>query len=370
MIPLINIQRQFLALKEEFSLALEEVITSGQYILSHKVQELERTFATKINVNEAIGVANGTDALILALKALGVGPGDEVITTPFTFFATAESISQTGATPVFVDVTEDSFTICAEKIKEKITKRTKAIMPVHLFGQPADMDEINIIAKENNLFVIEDACQAFGAKYKGKQVGSLGDIACFSFFPTKNLGTIGDGGIVTTNNKELADKIRRLRVHGSNKKYFHKEVGYNSRLDEIHAAFLLVCLQYIDAWNEKRAMLADEYMNNLSNLPQIKLPKIKENRSHVFHLFCLRASKRQELMDYLSSQNIQTGVYYPCCLHLQVAYEHLGYKQGDFPVAEQLSNEMLAIPMFPYMKTEEQRVVINSLLKMEEDLHD
>lgn len=366
MIPISNPKSQFSVIKDEVLDRFSEVLLSGNYIMGPSVGQLEREVANKLEVSEAIAVANGTDALVLALHALDIGAGDEVITTPFTFFATAEAISRVGATPVFVDIDKETFNIDPEKIESEVTNKTKAILPVHLFGQPAAMDEINLIAKKHRLMVIEDACQAFGASYKGRKVGSLGDVACFSFFPTKNLSTMGDGGIITTSDKELADRIKSLRTHGSEKKYFHQEIGYNSRLDEIHAAILLVCLKYIDNWNKKRIALANRYINKLRPLTYLKLPHKLENVSHVYHLFSLQTEYRDQLIHYLHHKNIQAGTYYPCPLHLQKAYTHLAYKEGDLPVAEKVSKRILSIPIFPYLSDQEQAEIIEALFQFKE----
>lgn len=365
MIPISDPKGQFTVIQSEIIEQIEQVLQSGQYILGPKVTELEKRIAEKLGVSEAISVANGTDALELALLALDIGEGDEVITTPFTFFATAEAIDRVGAVPVFVDVDEHTFNIDPEKIEEMITDRTKAILPVHLFGQPADMTKINKIAKQHSLYVIEDACQAFGAIHNGDYIGSLGDIACFSFFPTKNLSTMGDGGIMTTSNKTVANKIRTLRAHGSVKKYYHQEIGFNSRLDEIHAATLLVCLNHIDRWNKERIALANQYMQKLKNTPFIQLPKAAKEGTHVYHLFCIQSNHRDELKKDLAKQKISTGVYYPLPLHLQEALRHLGYRKGDFPIAETLSETLLAIPLFPSLSLDDQEYIIEAIQRFE-----
>ncbi|KQL54951.1 transcriptional regulator [Heyndrickxia shackletonii] len=363
MINLVDLGRQFQHVKEEILLEIEKVIDSGNYILGSKVEELEKKIAEKLNVTEAVSVANGTDALVLTLEALGIGKGDEVITTPFTFFASAESISRIGATPVFADVNPHTFNLDPSDIEKRITSATKAIIPVHLFGQPADMDEINSLAKKYGLLVIEDACQAFGSTYKGKPVGSLGDAACFSFFPTKNLGTLGDGGIITTSNVKLAENLRKLRAHGTTKKYYHDRIGYNSRLDELHAAILLVNLNKIEEWNSKRREWAERYKKFLSGAAHIQLPMEEKDRKHIYHLFCIRSKQREQIMKALKAHDIQTGIYYPCCLHLQEVYKTLNYQEGDFPVAESLSNELFAIPMHPYLTESEQDYIISILLQ-------
>lgn len=361
MIPITDPKSQFMSVKDEVVNKFTDVLSSGQYILGSHVQQLETKIANRLAVSEAIGVASGTDALVLALEAFGIGKGDEVITTPFTFFATAEAITRVGATPVFVDVERNTFNINPELIKEEITSNTKAILPVHIFGQPANMDAINEIAKVYELIVIEDACQAFGATYKGKEVGSLGEAACFSFFPTKNLSTMGDGGLITTSNLEVAQKIKELRAHGSRKKYFHHTIGYNSRLDEFHAAILLIFMEYIDEWNAKRVTLANRYYHALKDCSILRLPQTIQAIEHVYHLFCIETDIREALMNYLAKNDIQSGIYYPCCLHLQEAYQHLNYQKGDFPVAEMLSERLLAIPMYPNLSFQDQNRVIRAL---------
>ncbi|MFZ0371591.1 MAG: DegT/DnrJ/EryC1/StrS family aminotransferase [Halobacillus sp.] len=365
MIPLISLKKQYEVIEAELMDEMRKVLRSGQYILGSKVNQLEETIAEKLGVGSAVAVANGTDALILTLDAYDIGEGDEVITTPFTFFSTAEAISRVGAKPVFADVDPQTYTICPNKIKEKITSSTKAIIPVHLFGQCAEMDAINRIACEHDLLVIEDACQAYGATYKGKPAGSLGDAGCFSFFPTKNLGTLGDGGMVSTSDAQLAQKIRSLRVHGSIKKYHHQHIGYNSRLDELHAAILMVGLRHIDQWNKQRIALGERYHYKLQGIKHMKLPKTAENCMHVYHLYCIESKNRKQIIECLHKKNIQTGIYYPCCLHLQDAYHHVGYKVGDFPIAEQLSERLFAIPLFPFLSTENQDEVITALRESE-----
>ena len=363
MIPISDPKGQLHPIQDELVNEVRQVLLSGKYILGPKVSELESKIAERLGVSDAIAVGNGTDALVLTLHAYGIGEGDEVITTPFTFFATAEAISKVGATPVFADVDSRTYNLDPKKIEGEITPATKAIMPVHLFGQPADMDEINKIAKAHELIVVEDACQAFGATYKGKAAGSLGDAACFSFFPTKNLGTMGDGGMITTSNPKLAEKIRVLRVHGSSEKYFHDEIGYNSRLDEIHAAMLLTSLKYFETWTRKRLVLASRYYVQLTDLPIIQLPKQHKDARHVYHLYCIQSDSREEIMAYLKKQHIQTGIYYPQCMHLQKAYRNLGYQKGDFPIAESLSERLFAIPLYPSLSFKDQDAVIEALKK-------
>jgi len=364
-IELINLKRQYKNLKNEISQAIEKVLENGQYILGPEVRTFEKEIAEYLGVKYAIGVANGTDALVLSLRALGIGPGDEVITTPFTFFATSEAVSQVGAAPVFVDIDPDTYNINPDLIEEKITERTKAIIPVHIFGQPCDMDKIMEIAKKHNLYVIEDACQAIGAEYKCQKVGTFGNVACFSFFPTKNLGGYGDGGMVVTNNKDLAEKVDILRKHGSKKKYYNEEIGYNSRLDELQAAILRIKLKYLDVWNNQRISAANKYNELLKDLSDViktpyKLPEVK----HIYHLYSIQSEKREFLMKKLKEYGIAMGIYYPVPLHLQKAYINLGYKEGDLPVAEEVCRKIFAIPMYPEITDEEINYVSKILHKI------
>jgi len=389
-IPLMNLKKQYASIKEEADKKVLEVLSAAQYIMGENVREFEKEISEYLGVKHSISVGNGTDALIIALKALGIGEGDEVITTPFTFFATAESISYVGATPVFVDVNVDTYNIDPLKIEEKITEKTKAIMPVHIFGQPCDTDPINEIAKKYNLKVIEDACQAIGSEYKGKMIGTLSDIACFSFFPTKNLGCAGDGGMIVTNDDELATICRALRTHGSGVngqkayniinnfkednvedngadntvynplKYYNYLIGQNSRLDEIQAAILRVKLRKLDDWNNARREIAQYYNEQLKDI-ELVTPFEADNVKHVYHLYILQSEKRTELVNHLKEKGIATGVYYPIPLHLQKAYKELGYKDGDLPNAEYLSQRTFAIPMFPELTDEEKEYIVETL---------
>ncbi|MBU3134072.1 DegT/DnrJ/EryC1/StrS family aminotransferase [Clostridium gasigenes] len=389
-IPLIDLKAQYNSLAEELNKVTLEVLSSANYIMGTNVIEFEKEFAEFVGVKHAISVGNGTDALIIALKAMGIGEGDEVITSPFTFFATAESISAVGATPVFVDVTADTFNIDVTKIEEKITSKTKAIMPIHIFGQSADMDEINEIAKKHNLLVIEDACQAIGGKYKGRNVGSLGDVSCFSFFPTKNLGCAGDGGMIVTDNDDLAIIIRALRTHGSGEngqkaynlingikeevakvegandtvynplKYYNYLIGFNSRLDAIQAAILRVKLREIKNWNSKRRDIVNIYNEELQN-ESLVTPICKECNEHVYHMYILQSENREEVLEKLKIAGVATGVYYPVPLHLQKAYKNSGYKVGDMPVSEYLSHRTFAIPVYPELTKEQVKYIVESI---------
>lgn len=391
-IPLLNLKRQYTYLKDDIEKVISNILQSGAYINGPYTKELEGKLAKYLDVKHVIGVANGTDALVIALEALGIKEGDEVITTPFTFFATAEAISLIGAKPVFVDVSLDDFNIDINKLEEAITEKTKAIIPVHIFGTPADMDKINEIAKKHNLYVIEDACQAIGAKYRDKMVGGLGDIACFSFFPTKNLGTYGDGGLITTNSDEIASICRALKAHGSGvngevafnllnnikeeveednctndtvynpKKYYNYLVGHNSRLDEIHAGILSVKLDYLDRWNNQRIENAKYFDEKLKDT-DLKLMKLDEENKNVYHMYIVQSENREELTKKLDEAGIGYGVYYPVPLHLQKVYKNLGYKLGDLPNAEYLSTRTLAIPVDPEMTEEERKYIVEILKK-------
>lgn len=359
-IPLLDLKAQYYSIKEELRASVEQVLESGQYIMGPFVKKFEEEIADYCNTKYAIGVANGTDALLLTLDALGIGSGDEVITTPFTFFASSEVISKVGATPVFVDIDPLTYNIDVNKIEDAITEKTKAIIPVHIFGQPVNFGAIKEIADKYNLHIVEDACQAIGSKYKGRQAGSLGIAGCFSFFPTKNLGGYGDGGIVVTDDEQLAQKIQVLRVHGSNPKYYHSMVGYNSRLDALQAAMLSVKLKYIDAWNQKRAEKANFYNIILKDTPLV-LPFCEEENQHVYHLYIVQTDYRQELMDYLKEHGIDTGVYYPVPLHLQEVYNNLGYKKGAFPISEQMAERTFALPLFPEISNKQQEYVAEKI---------
>lgn len=348
-VPLLDLKAQYYSIKDEIDRAVLGVLESGNYILGPNVQALEDEIASYCGVKYAIGVASGTDALLLALVANNIGPGDEVITSPFTFIASAEAVSLVGAKPVFVDIEPKTFNIDVEKIEAKITDKTRAIIPVHIFGQMVDMDKVMELAEKYNLTVIEDACQAIGAEYKGRKAGSIGHVGCFSFFPTKNLGGYGDGGMIVTNNEETANKIRLLRVHGSNPKYYHSLVGYNSRLDEIQAAVIRVKFKYLDKWNDKRREKAKLYDKLLKD-SQVITPFEAEHNKSVYHLYVVRTPKRGELIEGLKQDGISTGIYYPVPLHLQAVYKNLGYGEGDLPVVEQTCREVVAVPLYPELE--------------------
>ncbi|MDK2903235.1 MAG: hypothetical protein PWQ93_1154 [Clostridiales bacterium] len=359
-IPLLDLKGQYHAIKDEIDAAIQGVLENGQFILGPQVKALEHDIASYASVPYAIGVGNGTDALVIALRACGIGPGDEVITSPFTFFASAESISAVGAKPVFVDIDPDTFNMDVSKIEQAITSRTRAIIPVHLFGQIADMDAIMDIAKKHDLMVIEDACQAMGAEYKGMKAGSFGHAACFSFFPTKNLGTYGDGGMIVIRDADIDKKARMLRAHGSVKKYYHEMIGYNSRLDELHAAILNVKFKYLDQWNDMRrhnAALYDELLKDSGVVTPYAAPYAK----HIYHQYVVQCDDRDGLAEALKAEGISTGVYYPLPLHLQDAYKDLGYKMGDMPYAEAACNRVLALPMYPELEPVQIKYVADAI---------
>lgn len=354
MIPMVDLKKQFQEIKEDVFRVLTEILESSRYILGANVSEFEKKVADYYGIREAIGVASGTDALHLSIDALGIGEGDEVITTPFTFFATVEAILYTGATPVFVDIESDTLNIDVGQIEANITETTKAILPVHLFGHPANMGKISYIAKKNKLKVIEDCAQSFGAEINGKKVGSFGDAGCFSFYPSKNLGGYGDGGMIILNDSKVAETIRELRNHGSRGSYIHNRVGFNSRLDEIQAGILLVKLKLIDEYNRKRRRNAVLYTKLLSD--KVKCPIEEKGAYHVFHQFTIISPKRNKIQQRLKENGISSVIYYPVPLHLQKALKFLGYQKGDFPVAEKAAQEVLSLPMYPEL---EESVIIN-----------
>jgi len=338
---------------------------SQHFILGPEVALLEEEIAAKLGAKYAVGCASGTDALILALLAAGIGPGDEVITTPFSFIATAGSIAYVGAKPVFVDIEPVSFNIDPQKIEAAITSKTRAIMPVHLFGLPADLDPIVAIAKAKKLLVVEDAAQAVGSRYDGRFSGTIGDFGCFSFFPSKNLGGAGDGGLITTNDPAMAERLRMIRVHGSKQKYFHEILGTNSRLDALQAAILRVKLRYLDAWEAGRENRANRYrllFEEKSLARYVTCPPIPAARfHHVYNQFTIRAQRRDELKESLRMAGIPSEIYYPRCLHLQGAFAHLGYRAGQMPVAEKASQEALSLPVFPELTDSQQEQVVGAI---------
>jgi dTDP-4-amino-4,6-dideoxygalactose transaminase len=359
-IPLLDLTAQYRTIQAEIDMAIHQVLESGKFILSSNVRALEDEIAAYLGARHAVGVASGTDALVIALRALGITPGDEVILPAFTFFATAGAILSVGAVPVYVDILYNTFCLDINQIAKRITSRTKAIIPVHLFGHPAEMNAIVDLARAYDLKIVEDNAQAFGASYSGKKTGCFGDIACLSFFPSKNLGGYGDGGMVVTSDSELADKVRMLRTHGWHKKYYPEILGYNSRLDEIQAAILRVKLRYVDQWNQRRREIAEAYTDHLVDLG-IGLPGEAPNAKHVYHLFVIRLENRDFVQKVLERAEIASDVYYPQPLHLSEPCRGLGYKEGDFPVSEAACRETLAIPLFPEMSQAQFETVISEL---------
>lgn len=363
-VPFVSFKPMERELDEQLRSAFERVYTRSWYIGGIEDENFEKDFAQFCNVKYCVGTGNGLDALMLSLKALGVGSGDEVIVPSNTFIATALAVTYVGATPVFVEPNINTFNIDVNKIEEKITPKTKAIMPVHLYGQPCDMDKIMDIAKKHNLYVVEDSAQAHGALYKGKRVGSFGDAAGFSFYPGKNLGALGDAGAVVTNNNELAEKIRAFGNYGSDYKYHHIYKGNNSRLDEMQAAFLSIKLSCLDRMNEERRKIAKKYLDRIDN-PLVKLPVVEEFAQPVWHIFAVRCDKRNEFEKYLCDNGIGTNKHYPIPMHLQECYKDLGYQQGDFPIAEEISKTELSLPMFYGMSDEQVEYVITKINEFE-----
>ncbi len=359
-VPMVDLKIQYEAMKAEIDAAVLGVFASTSFILGPQGKALEQSIAAYHGVKYAVGVASGTDALHLALRAAGVGPGDEVITTPFTFIATAEAISYVGAVPVFVDIREDTFNIDASQIEPRITKRTRAILPVHLYGHAAEMASIVGIARKHGLRVIEDCAQSFGAEYRGKRTGSFGDLGCFSFFPSKNLGCYGDGGMIITDDAGVAERLQSLRNHGSRVRYFHDEVGYNSRLDEVQAAVLNVKFKRIDGYNEGRRRNASLYGSHLT-VPGITLPIEQQDCKHVFHQYTIRIKDRDAVKKKLDDAKMSSMIYYPVPCHLQAAYRERGMKPGSLPVAERAAREVLSLPMYPELTEDQVRMVAETV---------
>jgi dTDP-4-amino-4,6-dideoxygalactose transaminase len=361
-VPLLDLKGQYAGIKDEVLQAISAVCDGQRFALGPAVAEFEEKVAAYCDSKYAIGVSSGTDALLVSLMALGIKPGDEVITTPFTFFATAGSVVRLGAKPVFVDVDPDSYNIEASAIEEKITERTRAIVPVHLFGQVAQMKAIMEIARQHNLAVIEDAAQAIGASQDGTKCGNFGDCGCFSFYPTKNLGGFGDGGLVTTNREDLAEKIKILRDHGQNPRYFYKMIGGNFRLDGIQGAVLSVKLKYLEEWNEKRRRHAAIYDRMFADSP-VKAPKIEVNNVSIYHQYTVTVPKRDKLQKFLTENRIGSAIFYPKPLHLQECFSGLGYKAGELPVAERLCNEVLSLPIYPELVPDQIEYVAKTVIK-------
>jgi dTDP-4-amino-4,6-dideoxygalactose transaminase len=364
-IPLTDLGLQYESIKDEVNSAISQVITESNFILGRHLNLLEEEVAKYFGVKSAVGVASGTDALVLSLAALGIGRQDEVITTPFTFIATAEAIVRVGAKPVFCDIDYKTYNIDTNKIEQKITPKTKAIIPVHLYGMPCEMGKIMSIAKEHGLKVIEDCAQSFGSEYQGKKTGAIGDCGCLSFFPSKTLGCFGDGGMVVTDNTELAGRLKLLRNHGSTNKYYYTTHGFNSRLDTLQAAVLRVKLKYIDKWIQMRIDNAGQYNSFLENVSVIVTPQVPAQSKHSFNYYTVRVKGgRQRVQESLMEKSVASAVYYPFSLHLQEVFRDLGHKRGDFPVAEEAQEQVLSLPMYPELKPEQIKEVAQILLEV------
>jgi len=360
-VPLLDLKRQYRTIKPEIDQAIQKVLDNTMFIMGPEVKELEEKVAKYCGTKHGIGVASGTDALLLSLRALGVGPGDEVVTTTFSFFATAGVISRLGAKPVFVDIEPKTFNIDSQRLNDAITQKTRAIMPVHLYGQMADMDEIMEIASKRGIPVVEDAAQAIGAEYKGKKAGQIGAAGCFSFFPSKNLGAYGDGGFITINDDNLAGLLRKLRVHGAQPKYFHSIIGYNSRLDTLQAAILIVKLKYLPEWHEARRQKASKYTELLGGISQVTPPYVHPHNYHIYHQYTILAENRDGLKEHLKSREIGFDTYYPLPLHMQECYKDLNYKPGSLPVSEKLAKLAISLPVFPELTDQEQEYVAGAI---------
>jgi len=359
-IPLVGLKAQYLQIKSEIDSAVAGIIDRTEFVGGEQLRLFEEEFASYCEAAACVGVGNGTDAIFLALKALGIGPNDEVITAVNTFIATSEGITAAGATPVFVDVKEDTMLMDPGKLEASITPRTKAIIPVHLYGQPCEMEQIMEIAQAHKLKVVEDAAQAHGARWNGRRVGSIGDVACFSFYPGKNLGAYGDGGAVVSNDADLIARLRKFANHGSLTKYEHEIEGVNSRLDSLQAAILRVKLRHLEQWNEQRRSHAGAYLKGLSSTDLIPVT-VHENAETVWHLFVIRTLERQAFQKRLADQGINTGIHYPLPLHLQPAYAHLGLSEGSFPIAERITREIVSLPMYPELSVTELDYVLENV---------
>lgn len=362
MIPILDLKRQYEQIGKEIEKDVVDVLRSGCYILGPHNKALETDLAAYVGVKHSVALNSGTDALHLALRALDIGAGDEVITTAFTFVATTEAIGIVGAKPVFVDIDTNTFNMDVEKIEAAITPKTKAILPVHLYGQPANMKVIMEIAKKHDLFVIEDCCQAIGAKIDGKMVGSFGDVGCFSFFPTKNLGAMGDGGLLTTNSQLIKDRVIALRNHGGAVRYYHEEIGVNSRLDEVQAAILRIKFKHIDEWNKKRRTNAYRYNDLFAGCADVQTPTEIENAHCVYHQYTVKIPNRDEVHKMLQEAGVGAMLYYPVPLHLQKVHEYLNVKEGALPLTEENTKLVISLPMFPELTAEEQKIVADTLI--------
>ncbi len=359
-VPFLNLAAQQAALKDELLPVVESVLASAHYVLGPNVAAFEQELAAFCGARFGVGVNSGSDALTLALRALDIGPGDEVITTPFTYIAPAESIHQLGAKIVFADIDPRTFLLDPAQVAAQITPRTRAILPVHLFGQAAPMDPLQVLAQPQGIQLVEDCAQAIGARYRGQPVGSLGRLGCFSFYPTKNLGAAGDGGMVLTSDETLARRLKMLRVHGVERRYFHELHGFNSRLDELQAAILRVKLRHLEAWNGRRAAIAGQYTAGLADLP-LELPVTAPTNRHVFHVYAVLADRRDELQQFLADRGVSTLIYYPRPLHLQAVYAGVGWREGDFPVAEAVSRRILPLPIYPELTDAQVRFLVENV---------
>jgi dTDP-4-amino-4,6-dideoxygalactose transaminase len=360
-VPELALTRQYAEIAEEAEEAFAQVLSTQRFASGPRVAELEERLASYCQTRFAVGVASGTDALLVALLALGIGPGDEVVTTPLTFFATAGAIHRVGARPVFVDIRADTFNLNPELVPAAVTERTRALLPVHLYGQVADMDPLLALARGRDLPVIEDAAQAVGATYRGRRAGSFGRAACLSFYPTKNLGAYGEAGMLLTSEGAVADRARLLRNHGMTQQYLHHCVGFNSRMDELQAAILLVKLGHLEAWNGARRERAATYARLLGDVPEVVPPAVDPRCGHIFHQYVIRAPRRDALLEHLRAHGVGARVFYPFPLHLQPCFAGLGYREGDFPEAERAAREVLALPLYPELQTEEQEYVVETL---------
>lgn len=360
-IPLTDVKSSYLSLQSEIDREMKKVLESGKYSKGHFLEVFENKFAEYLGVKHCIGVASGTDALYLSLLALGINSGDEVLVPANTFVATAYAVLFANAKPVLVDCNLESSNIDTSAIEKKITKKTKAIIPVHLYGQPVEMSQLKKIANKYSLKILEDACQSHGAYYKDKKTGNLGDIAAFSFYVTKNLGAFGDAGAITTNSTSLAKKLKQLREYGEVSRYIYNTIGINSRLDSLQASILTVKLRHLDQWNKKRKKIAAYYTDRLQNLSDVITPITIPNVEHVYHLYVIRTKKRNQLMKYLAQKGIQAAIHYPIPLHLQKSLQFLGYKKGDFPHTEQLADEILSLPIYPQLSSEQQDFIISNI---------
>lgn len=363
-VPFVDFHEQYHAIKDTIDTGLKKVFEDGSFILGPQEKAFEEDFARYCDSQYAVGVNSGTDALYLALLALEIGPGDEVIVPTFTFIATALCVSYTGAKPVFVDIEEQTYNIDPVRFEAAVTEKTKAVIPVHIYGQPADMNEISAVAKKYNIAVVEDACQAHGATYNGKKAGALGTVSCFSFYPTKSLGAFGDGGMVVTGDKSLYEKTLMLRDYGRTGRYDHKIKGHNSRLDTVQAVVLSAKLPLLDQWNRMRNDVAAHYGRLLKSTSGVVTPILKKDRTHVYQTYAVRIPDRDKICDAMRTKGIGALIHYPVPLHLQEAYADLGHKKGDFPVSEKIAKEILSLPMFPHMKKDQVEYVCKNLKEL------